>query len=238
MPTGDSDYELYTEEPDDDVPEPPEEAVPEGFFPRLMFRLSPARAWRRMSARFSQMLVEAERDRRRGYAEHIEEGGGWASRLTRRVMRWVAEAIAEQRLLWNLRRADAATFYYPADLAEEAAVAERRRQLNRDFEKHRFWLAIDSLLAIASGALVLVPGPNVLGYYFVFRVVGHFFSVRGARRGLTGLVWTNEACPPLADLRGLDTMEPIARLEHVERVSGALRLDHLPSFFQRVYSER
>ena len=233
VPKGPNDYELYTEEPDDEVPDTPAEELPNGFFARLRFRLSPAR----LKARFSQMLAEAERDRRRGHAERIEEGG-WASRLSRRVMRWVAEAIAEQRLLWNLRRAEAARFYYPSDLAEAVATDERRKQLNRDFEKHRFWLAIDSLLAVGSLALVLVPGPNILGYYFVFRVVGHFFSVRGAKRGLNGIAWTNEACEPLAKLRGLETMEPVARLEHVERVAAELRLDHLPSFFQRVYSER
>lgn len=233
VPTGDNAYELYTEEQDDDVPEAPEETPPSGFFARVKFRLSPSR----LKARFSQMLAEAERDRRRGHAEKTDDGAGWAARISRRVMRWVAEAIAEQRLLWNLRRTDTASFFYPADLAEEAAVAERRRQLNRDFEKHRFWLAVDSLLAIGSAALVLVPGPNVLGYYFVFRVVGHFFSVRGAKRGLNDVDWTNDACPPLADLRRLGTMEPVARLQHVERVASELRLDHLPSFFQRVYSQ-
>ena len=232
VPTGDTDYELYTEEPDD-VPETAAEIWPEGFWARMKFRFSPAR----LKARFSQMLAEAERDRRRGHAERIEEGG-WASRLSRRVMRWVAEAIAEQRLLWNLRRADAACFYYPSDVAEVDAVVERRKQLNRDFEKHRFWLVIDSLLMIASGALILVPGPNILGYYFAFRVVGHFFSLRGAKRGLSGVPWTHQASEPLARLRGLGTMDPVARLEHVERVASELRLDHLPSFFQRVYSER
>jgi hypothetical protein len=231
LPTGDTEYELYTEEPDD-VPEAPP-VLPEGFWPRLKFRLT----FRRLRYRFSQMLEEAERDRRRGTAERIEEGG-WASRLRRQVMRWVAESIAEQRLLWRLRRSDAALFHYPDDLSEDAAVGERRKQLNRDFEKHRFWLAIDSLLGVASLALVLIPGPNFLGYYFAFRVVGHFFSVRGAKRGLSGVAWTNHACPPLARLRHLEAMEAVDRLEHVERVAAELRLDHLPSFFQRVYSER
>lgn len=232
VPTGETEYELYTEEPDA-VPETPVETeTPRGFF-GFFARLHP----RRLKRRFSQMLEEAERDRRRGHAERIEEGG-WASRLTRKVMRWVAESIAEQRLLWNLRGADAACFFYPADATEADAVAELRRQLNRDFEKHRFWLAIDSLLLVGSIALVLVPGPNVLGYYFAFRVVGHFFSVRGAKRGLNGVAWTYEGSQPLANLRGLAAMDPVARLEHVERVASQLRLDHLPSFFQRVYSQR
>ena len=231
VPTGESTYELYTEEPDA-IPEPVVDTEPlrgvSGFFKRL----DP----RRLKRRFSQMLEEAERERRRGEAERTD--GGWASRMTRKIMRKVAESIAEQRLLWNLRRADDALFVYPSDMPEADAVAELRRQMNRDFEKHRFWLAIDSLLLVGSGLLVLVPGPNVLGYYFAFRVVGHFFSVRGAKRGLNGVVWTHEASDPLARLRGVATMDPVARLEHVERVASELRLDYLPTFFQRVYSQR
>lgn len=224
VPTGETDYELYTEEPDDEAETPAE--MPRGFFK------FPAR----MKIRFNRMLAEAERERRRGQAERHE--GGWASRLTRKVMRKVAESIAEQRLLWNLRRAETARFVYPSDMSEADAVAELRGEMNRDFEKHRLWLAIDSVLLVASGLLVLVPGPNVLGYYFAFRVVGHFFSVRGAKRALNGVVWTQEASEPLARLRGLASMDPVERLQHVERVASELRLDHLPSFFQRVYSQR
>jgi hypothetical protein len=229
VPTGENEYELYTEEPD---AVPVEEAErPRGFLARLKAPFG------RLKAKFSHMLAEAERDRRRGHAEHLAEGR-WTTRVTRKVMRWVAESIAEQRLLWNLRGAESAAFLYPADIDEAAAVAELRRQLNRDFEKHRFWLAIDSLLMIASGALILVPGPNVLGYYFAFRVVGHFFSVRGAKRGLGAVAWTYTASEPLARLRGLGAMDPVARLECVERIAAELHLDHLPGFFQRVYSQR
>jgi hypothetical protein len=234
VPTGENEYELYTEEPDE-IPAPPPE-VPGGFF-RFFTPRGIVGLFLRLKFRFTDMLAEAERDRRRGHAERSEEGG-WASRLTRKVMRKVAESIAEQRLLWNLRGADDACFFYPSDVDEEVAVGELRRQLNRDFEKHRFWLAIDSLLLVASGALVLLPGPNILGYYFAFRVVGHFFSVRGAKRGLGGVTWTNKPSDPLANLRGLGALDPMERLEHVERVASALSLDHLPSFFQRVYSQR
>ena len=230
IPTGPDTYEPYTEQvdelPEDNV-QPPRG---EGFFGRIKGFFA------RMKWRFTEMLAEAERDRRRGFATRT--GGGWASRVTRRIMRWVAESIAEQRLLWNLRSADEACFFYPSDMLEADAVAAMRRQLNRDFEKHRFWLAIDSVLAVGSALLVLVPGPNVVGYYFVFRVVGHFFSVRGARRGLLFVKWENRPSEPLAELRGVGTLDPMERLAVVERVAAALRLDHLASFFQRVYSPR
>ena len=59
------------------------------------------------------------------------------------------------------------------------------RSSRRDFEKHRFWLTIDALGFIASGLLFLVPGPNAVAYYFAFRLVGHYLSMRGARQGLS-----------------------------------------------------
>jgi hypothetical protein len=232
VPVGRDAYELYCEdvdEPDDADAEGLAEDPPEGFFPRLKFRV--LRPFRRLKLRFTEMLAEAERERRRGAA--VSGDGNWAQRAKRRGMRWVAESIAEQRLLWNMRRQVEGRFYYPDDLTEETAVSVMRRQLGRDFDKHRFWLAIDSVLLVLSGLLVLVPGPNVLGYYFAFRVVGHYFSVRGARRGLLTITWVNCPSTPLAELRAALALDPAVRLQQVEDVASRLRLDHLATFFQR-----
>ncbi|HVL67792.1 MAG TPA: hypothetical protein VM364_11050 [Vicinamibacterales bacterium] len=216
VPVGAEAYELYCE----DVEEPADEPAgpPKGFFQRLRLR-------------FSDMLAEAERERRQGAV--AAEGAGVLHRVKRRSMRWVAETIAEQRLLWSLRRVREARFHYPDDMQGPAAFEIMRRHLSRDFEKHRFWLAIDSLLMLASGLLILIPGPNIIGYYFAFRVVGHFFSVRGARNGLVGVKWTFEPSPPLTDLRGALGLEPAVRLRQVEDIASRLRLDHLATFFQR-----
>ncbi len=81
--------------------------------------------------------------------------------------------------------------------------------------------------------LILVPGPNIVGYYFAFRVVGHYFSVRGAGRGLKDVIWTYEASAALTDLKGALSLDPIGRLRQAEEVASRLRLDHLATFFQR-----
>ena len=122
-------------------------------------------------------------------------------------MRWVAESIAEQRLLWHLRRQGSGLPVYPDDLEERPPIAMLRRQLGRDFEKHRFWLVVDSIGFVASGLLFLVPGPNIVAYYFAFRMVGHYLSMRGARQGLEDGDVDAEKSAPLAELRraiGLD----------------------------------
>ena len=81
--------------------------------------------------------------------------------------------------------------------------------------------------------LVLACVSAVVGYYFAFRVVGHFFSVRGARNGLRKVVWTSHPSPPLTELRRALTLDPEVRLREVEHVAERLRLDHLATFFQR-----
>ncbi len=99
-------------------------------------------------------------------------------------MAWVAERIAEQRLLWNLRKQTTAVAVHPQDMTFEQVMVLIRRMLQRDYERHRLWLVVDTIGLIVSGLLALVPGPNLLAYYFAFRVVGHWLSMRGATQGL------------------------------------------------------
>ena len=65
-----------------------------------------------------------------------------------------------------------------------------RRSLQRDWERHRFWMLVDLFGGVASIFLILLPGPNIIGYYFLFHIVGHFLSLRGARHGLMKITWT------------------------------------------------
>lgn len=211
-------YELYCEEPDEVEPEGT--APPEGYFKRTLHGMR-------------GMLAEAERDRRRGAPDPADAQRSFLVRTKARLMRWVAEWIAEQRLLWQLRSKDAVGLLYPDDMAEADARQILQRSLQRDWERHRFWLIIDSLGLIGSAALILVPGPNFLGYYFLLRTGGHYLSLRGARQGLTGVTWTLEPSAPLASLRAVVDQTPDAREERVQAVAHSLRLDHFASFFQR-----
>jgi K+-H+ exchange-related protein len=219
VPVAPDRYDLYCEEPDE--PELPAEegTPPPGFF-------------RRMALRFREQLAEAERARRQG-PQPGDERPSFLGRAKARSLRWVAESIAEQRLLWQLRSQDAVRLVYPDDVTEAQARQLLRRSLQRDWERHRFWLAIDSIGAVGSVLLILLPGPNFIGYYFMFRIVGHYFSLRGARRGLTLVTWTADASAPLSQLRAMIAEAPEARAERLHEVAAALGLEHLASFFQR-----
>ena len=54
-----------------------------------------------------------------------------------------------------------------------------------------------------------VPGPNLIAYYFGFRLVGHYLSRRGAKHGLTEVRWQSCENPQLSRLRRVLALEPI-----------------------------
>jgi hypothetical protein len=222
VPVGDSSHELYCEVADP----PPDTGTPHtGFF-------------RSIKHKFREVLTAAERERHMAGGA-TEEPSGWWGRMKKRALRWAAEAIAEQRLLWHLRGCAEARLDYPDDMPESAAREVLRAQLTRDFEKHQRWFVIDLLGFIASGVFMLVPGPNLIAYYFAFRVVGHYLSMRGARQGLDRTVW---AYCPRAELR--EVREVVAaggsdRDHRLREIASRLRLEHFAAFVERVvYSAR
>lgn len=223
VPIGEDRYELYCEVPD----EPIEAETRSAGGP---FRF--VHDWlHRLRVTFHRMIAEAERERRLARSEYPRRG--WMGRVRARVMRWVAESIAEQRLLWHLRRQAHACLFHPDDVEGAAAMGILRKQLGRDFDKHQFWLIFDSLGLIGSFLLVPIPGPNLLLYYFGFRVVGHYLSLRGARQGLTATVWQTEPRAPLTELRAAMRLDPDSRDRHVNDIAVRLQLEHLATFFRR-----
>jgi hypothetical protein len=216
VPLGQQRHELYCEVPDE--PTTSGDAEPRtGFIQRLR-------------GRFNDMLAEAERERRQGSPTRASS---WLGRLKARTLRWAAESIAEQRLLWHMRTQTSACLYYPDDMDQAAADRALRHHLAHDRDRHRFWLIIDSTGFVASGALMLVPGPNLLAYYFAFRLVGHYLSMKGAVRGLSAVSWRVEKSAPLSELRAAIALEPDQRVRQVHAVALKLRLEHLVSFFER-----
>jgi len=189
--------------------------------------------WRELARRFREVLAAAERSGARP-AGGADDRPGLLRRIKRRALRWVADRVAEQRLLWQLRSAERATLVYPSDL--DAAQADRllRQALRRDADRHRRWLIVDGIILVFTGLFALLPGPNLLAYYFAFRCVGHFLSWRGARHGLHRVQWTTEACPPLVELRKAAGLEPGVRHAQVREIATRLELPHLAAFFERI----
>jgi hypothetical protein len=218
-------YELYYEAPDADVVDDTDAG---GLLNRLTFGLA-----YRLKRQFSELLLEAEEWRHRRH-EAEPETVGLLVRLRRRVMGFIVERIAEQRLLWHMRAADAVSACIPADLPRSQADAIIRAMLTTDHDRHRKWLLIDFALLIPSAALTIVPGPNVLGLYFTFQVVSHFLSWRGARRGLSISPWTFKPNDDLSALRAAMSLGHAQRQRTFREIAARLRLEHLPTFLDDV----
>ena len=211
VPLGRERFELYSEPPDDVAA--PERA--DGFLRSRMHRLQ--QRWR------DAVNAARRRDEPRG---RLARSRDWA------VCR-IAEMIAEQRTLWALRHHTSAAVAFPSTMSEADAAAARNRVLEGARWHHGIWLVGDGLLFAASGLFVLVPGPNVIAYYFGVRAVGHYLAWRGARRALNRIVWQMRAEPALAELAELVNVARDARADRVAAIAGRLKLPRLAAFFDR-----
>ena len=191
---------------------------------------APARGWfAGLRQRFSAMLKAAEEGEDDG-----AESAGLFARLQARMMAWVAERVAEQRLLWNLRSHDAALVTHPDDLPFDAVMQIVQQSLRADYRRHARWLVVDTLLFIASGVFFFVPGPNIIAYYFAFRVVGHWLSMRGAAQGRDRTAWSGRPSPLLTALRAAVARPPHERDRAVEAIARELGLQRLGTFIDRM----
>lgn len=218
-------YELYFEAPDDEVVDAADDG---GLLNRLTFGWS-----ERLKRRFGAMLLEAEEWRHRRH-EAQPEPAGLLARARRKTMGFIVERIAEQRLLWHLRKASAVCVHVPTDLTATDVDVVVRAMLTRDADHHRKWLLIDGLLLLLSAPLMVIPGPNVPGFYFTFQVVSHYLSWTGAKNGLALAPWPVKSCAELSELRVVMTLTPSQRQRRFHELAERLRLEHLPTFLEDV----
>jgi hypothetical protein len=209
-------YECYYEAPE--AEEIVEAEAPKGFFGR-------------MRAKFNAQLKEAEEAR---HQRAIDEPTTFLGRMHKRSMRWIAERIAEQRLLWHLRTAGTATLHTSSDLPSQEADAIMRLSMKRDADFHRNRLIPHTLALILSGLVAFVPGPNVLGYLLTFTVVGHFLAWRGAVNALHKVAWTIVPNPALTDLRRAFLPGAGDRHRVIKDVAHRLHLPRMALFVERM----
>jgi hypothetical protein len=212
LPVGPGRFELYSEPREDESAIGPQD----GFLTRHFHRLG--EHWR-------------------GAVQAARHGADASSGQFTRWRDWsvchVADMIAEQRTLWAIRHETSGRFVYPSDLTEPAAADRRRGILMAARRHHGLWVILDGVLFLGSGLLALIPGPNLVAYYFGIRVVGHYLSWRGARHGLEVMQWVPQAEPALAELGALADVPRAARASRVAAIADALQLPRLAAFFDR-----
>ena len=211
VPVGRTRYELYAEPPDELEPAPSAQA---GFLQRWSHTIH---------VRWHELV---------DIARHGNEAGRLA-RWRDRIVCELAEHIAEQRTLWTLRGRPNATLLFPSTLDESAGKALLNELLAAGRRHHGWWVIIEVLLVIASAVFAIVPGPNLIAYYFLFRLVGHLQSWRGARDGMDRVQWTLEPNQSLTELAALVDVPRAARASRVEAIAARLNVPRLSAFFDR-----
>ena len=213
VPAGRDRFELYSEAPEEPGTPPGQE---DGRF-------------RRWAHSASRPVAAA----RRSGAASAGRAAGWPSWRDAVVCR-LAETIAEQRTLWALRTRTEATLSYPATIAVERARSAVDKALSHARRHHQRWFIIDLILFVSSVVFFFIPGPNLVAYYFAFRLIGHLQSWRGARQAMDVIKWSFEPDAGLAELASLVDLPRAERAPRVAAIAARLNLPRLPSFFDRV----
>lgn len=231
VPVGQGRHELYCEVADaTDVsgsePPPADPATLAGRFH--------ARFIAPLARRAQHAIADAEREWREHQAGRIETPKTRWGRIKARVRSYIAEKVAEQRLLWHMRGQDACRLFHAEDTTSDDAASMMRAILQRDYDRHRKWFFVHTTLFVASGIFFFIPGPNLVAYIFFFRLVGHYLSMKGARQGLDAATWTTEPCRELCELKTVASMPAPERAARVRAIADALGLEHLATFFNRV----
>ena len=188
--------------------------------------------------RFREVLAAEQEERRdRRVARHTgasDRRDGWVARARAGLVRGMAEWIADQRLLWRLRRQDTAVLVCPDDLEPDRAMSIARGTMQRDIDHHRFWMVVDGLGVLVFGPLFFfVPGPNLISWYFAAKMVGHWLAFRGACRGVSGVEWSTRGSEALAAVRQALALPPGDRRPRLRALSRELHLEQLATFVER-----
>ena len=184
----------------------------------------------RLVNRFNRMVAEGEAAVH-GHGQDGPERG----RVRRFITRRIAEAVAEQRLLWHLRHETEVRLIYPDELPAPTAIASAKSLIAADYAKHRRWCIIDGLIVAITGPLFFfIPGPNIVSWYFAFRAIGHFFALRGADQALSRATWTAEPSTALTALRAALALDHDTRSRRVDEIAAALGLNRLSWFVEKI----
>ncbi len=152
----------------------------------------------------------------------------------RRLWEWLHERTSpDESALRRLRHASQLTVCYPSSVSEEAARALWTDYLASRGRRHLWWLSINALVApVVLLLLMPIPGPNIIGYWFVYRAVCHALARMGVRHA------KNDECPTRFVANGaLDSFVGVDE-EQRTQLASALELKYLAPFVKHIVSER
>jgi hypothetical protein len=112
--------------------------------------------------------------------ERSESGVG---RQTRRLFDWLRRFVSpDEPMLRRLRRAEEIRLHHPSTMAPDEARSAWDAYLSGRRRHHVLWFVVDLVVSALTIPLAVLPGPNVFGYWFVYRAACHALALLGIRR--------------------------------------------------------
>ncbi|HEU5118898.1 MAG TPA: hypothetical protein VFT74_20055, partial [Isosphaeraceae bacterium] len=156
----------------------------------------------------------------------LDRSEGWFARLARRVRRNLERFVGrDEPLLRGLRKTDSVVIHHPQSWTQDQASTAWSAYIRQRKRHHAIWLVVNAVLGVPLVALAVLPGPNLVGYWFAYRVACHTLALLGIQKALGRRfeVWFRPD-PTLED--ALENLGP----EHLAKVAHACGLRGLDVF--------
>jgi hypothetical protein len=125
----------------------------------------------------------------------------------RHVWDWLQRRMhPDEPMLVRMRSTPTIEINHPASLSSDEAKAAWAAFLAAQRRRHLPWLVVNGLISPLTVLLAPLPGPNIVGYWFVYRAARDLLALLGVRRAKLERVPTRfqpseTLDPPIPDAR-------------------------------------
>jgi hypothetical protein len=147
----------------------------------------------------------------------------------KRAWEWLQRrANPDETMLRSLRNVEMIHLSYPSKMDAAEARVLWTNYLKGRSRHHSLWLVLNALVTPLTILLAPIPGPNIIGYWFLYRAICHLLAVLGVRRALGEGVETEFLSSGV-----LDELLEAGSEERLSSVAERLDLKSLEGFMKR-----
>jgi len=153
--------------------------------------------------------------------QHADSGAMlWMRRAWDWLQSWAHPDEAMLARLWSTRRID---LHHPAARPGDEVRAIWKHYVGQQWRRHLVWLSCNGAIAPFAFWLFILPGPNLIGYWFAYRTIHHLLVVWGIRRVRRDKIPTE--LHPIAALELPIERDDQGKSSHAALPGAAARLD-------------
>ncbi|MGH9897654.1 MAG: hypothetical protein ACRD4L_02220 [Pyrinomonadaceae bacterium] len=114
--------------------------------------------------------------------QSLKKSESGVGNFARRIWNWLERLQSpDESMLRTLRNASAIKLHYPEHLTSDTVDRKWTRYLASRRRRHTIWLILNGLVTPISLLLAPIPGPNVIGWWFLYRAICHLLAFLGTR---------------------------------------------------------